>query len=224
MIHGDIIDAQAPPKSPRMLKFHLIDGKSMNSQLDDIKKDIFSCFIPKRFFLTKGIGRDKNKLVAFEKSLRDAMIQPFNIVNVSSILPPHCIELSREEGLENFKHGQIIFTVMSRNETNEFNRMVSASVGCAKPADSNNYGYLSEHHSFGQGETAAGDYAEDLAAIMLATTMGEASFDIDQHWDERKKAFIMCGKIVETKNITATAVVEKKDEWTCVIAAAVFTS
>jgi arginine decarboxylase len=73
-------------------------------------------------------------------------------------------------------------------------------------------------------EVIAGDYAEDLAAVMLATTLGETSFDIDQHWDERKNAFIMSGKIVETKSITATAVVERRDEWTCVIAVAVFTS
>jgi arginine decarboxylase len=191
---------------------------------DNTNPDKFSCFIPSHFFLTKGIGRDKNKLVAFEKALRDAAIQPYNIVNVSSILPPHCTEISRQEGIKRFKHGQVVFTVMSRNETNEFNRMISASIGCAKPADSNAYGYLSEHHSFGQVEVIAGDYAEDLAAVMLATTLGETSFDIDQHWDERKNAFIMSGKIVETKSITATAVVERRDEWTCVIAVAVFTS
>jgi len=35
---------------------------------------------------------------------------------------------------------------------------------------SNTYGYLSEHHSFGETEDQAGEYAEELAAEMLATT------------------------------------------------------
>ena len=101
--------------------------------------------------------------------------------------------------------------------------MLSAAIGCAKPADSSHYGYLSEHHSFGQPEDVSGDYAEDLAAVMLATTLGISDFDIEHDWDARKNAFSISGKIVETKGINATAVVNKYDEWTCVIAAAVFT-
>ncbi len=180
-------------------------------------------FVPKHVFFTKGIGRDKNKLIAFEKSLRDAKIAPFNIVNVSSILPPNVVEVSVSEGLKHLKHGQIVFCVMSRNESNEYNRMVSAAVGCAKPADSNAYGYISEHHSFGQMETESGEYAEDLAATMLATTLGVYTFDVDKDYDERKEIYMVSGKIVESKSMAATAIVEKHDEWTCTIAVAVFT-
>nr|MDO8084609.1 arginine decarboxylase, pyruvoyl-dependent [Candidatus Sigynarchaeum springense] len=180
-------------------------------------------FVPRHVFFTHGVGRDKNKLIAFEKALREARIQPFNLVTVSSILPPQAKEISIDEGLKYLKPGQIVFVVMSRNESNEFNRMVGAAIGCAKPADSSHYGYLSEHHSFGQPEKVSEEYAEDLAAVMLATTLGISDFDIEHDWDARKNAFIVKGKIVETKGISATAVVEKYEEWTCVIAAAVFT-
>jgi arginine decarboxylase len=185
-------------------------------------ESIIGGFVPKHVFFTRGIGRDKNKLISFEKALRDARIQPYNLVCVSSILPPKCIEISIDEGLKRLKHGQILFVVMSRNESNELNRMLSSSIGCAKPSDTNTYGYISEHHSFGQTETMAGDYAEDLAAVMLATTLGISTFDVDENYDERKQAFIMSGKIVETKSTTATAIVEKYDEWTCTVTAAVF--
>ncbi|MHA1370246.1 MAG: pyruvoyl-dependent arginine decarboxylase [Promethearchaeota archaeon] len=177
--------------------------------------------VPDHIFFTKGIGRDKNKLIAFEKALRDARIQPFNLVAVSSIYPPNVVEVSIEDGLKMLKPGQIVFCVMSKNESNELNRMVSASIGCAVPADNNTYGYISEHHAFGQTEDIAGEYAEDLAAIMLATTLG-IPFDVDKNYDERKEVFRMSGKIVETKNVTATAIVNKDKEWTCVLAAAVF--
>ena len=110
---------------------------------------------------------------------------------------------------------------MARNETNEPNRLVAASVGCAVPAGEDQYGYLSEHHSFGETEEKVSDYTEDLAATMLATTLG-IEFNSDSAWDEKEKVFKMSGKIVSTSNITQTAEGNKNGLWTTVIAAAIF--
>ncbi|MCD6411997.1 MAG: arginine decarboxylase, pyruvoyl-dependent [Thermoplasmata archaeon] len=177
--------------------------------------------IPEALFLTKGVGKHKERLQSFELALRDAGIGMCNIVRVSSIIPPNCKIISKEEGLKRLKPGQIVYCVMSQNETNEPNRLISASIGIAVPKDKNSYGYIAEHHSYGENEKKAGDYAEDLAATMLATTLG-INFDINKAWDERKKVFKMSGKIVETKNVTQTAIGDENGLWTTVIAAAVF--
>jgi arginine decarboxylase len=177
--------------------------------------------VPRYVFFTKGVGIHKNYLQSFELALEKAGIAKFNLVSVSSILPPHCKKISKEEGLKYLKAGEIVFVVLARNATNEPNRLVAASIGCAIPADSSQYGYLSEHHSFGQTQEKAGEYAEDLAASMLASTLG-IPFDPDTAWDEREKAFKMSGKIVYTTNITQTAEGHKDGLWTCVVAAAVF--
>jgi arginine decarboxylase len=177
--------------------------------------------VPRYFFLTKGVGAHKNYLQSFELALEKAGISKFNLVSVSSILPPGCKKISREEGLQYLKPGEIVFVVMSKNATNEPNRLIAASIGCAIPADQNQYGYIAEHHSFGQTQEKAGDYAEDLAASMLASTLG-IPFDPDSAWDEREKVFKMSGKIVYTNNITQTAEGHKDGLWTCVVAAAVF--
>lgn len=177
--------------------------------------------MPEKLFFTKGVGRHKEKLQSFELALRDAGIEPFNIVTVSSIMPPGCEVMPRSKGHEMLKPGEIIFCVMSRNETNEPYRLVSASIGAAVPADKNAYGYLSEHHAFGQAEEQAADYAEDLAASMLASTLG-LEFDTNQSWDEREQLFKISGKIVKTTNITQSAICDKTGLWTTVIAAAVF--
>jgi len=176
--------------------------------------------IPRKVFFTRGVGRHRERLSSFEMALRDAGIEQFNLVRVSSILPPHCEIVPREEGLKELSPGEIVFCVLSENASNEPHRLISASVGCAVPKDRNVYGYLSEHHSFGQSEKEAGEYAEDLAATMLATTLG-IDFDPDRDYDERKDIFMMSGKIVKTFNVTQSAVVEK-GEWTTVVAAAVF--
>ena len=177
-------------------------------------------YVPTRMFFTKGVGRHKDYLQSFELALRDAKIEKCNLVTVSSIYPPGCKRIPPEEGLKSLQPGQITFSVMARNATNEPNRLIAASIGVATPADNTQYGYLSEHHPFGETDEKAGEYAEDLAATMLATTLG-VEFDPDVAWDEREKIFKMSGKIVKTYNVTQSAEGDKKGLWTTVIASAI---
>lgn len=177
--------------------------------------------IPKKLFLTKGVGTHKEKLASFELALRSAGIAEVNLVHVSSIFPPGCQLVSREAGLKQLHPGQIVFSVMSRSETREPNRLMSASVGLAIPNDRTQYGYLSEHQAFGQTGRISGDYAEDLAAGMLASTLG-IEFDVDKSYDEKKEIYKISGKIVRTTNITQSARGNKNGLWTTIIAAAIF--
>ena len=176
--------------------------------------------VPKRVFLTKGVGRHRDKLSSFEAALRDAGIAACNLVRVSSILPPRCKFIPRNQAREYMTPGEITFVVMSENATNEPHRLISASIGLAIPKDQNLYGYLSEYHSFGETETRSGDYAEDMAAQMLATTLG-VEFDATTGYDERKEIWRISGKIYRTHNVTQTAIGDKRGLWTTVIAAAV---
>jgi len=178
-------------------------------------------FVPKKVFFTRGIGKHKEKLSSFELALRNAGIERYNLVSVSSILPPGCKIVNREKGLSELYPGQIVFTVISKNSSNEPGRLITAAIGCATPVDASMYGYLSEHSSFGQREKEAGEYAEDLAAEMLASTLG-IPFDIDSNYDDKREIFKIDGRIVKTRNISQAAVCDKLGKWTTVIAAAVF--
>lgn len=178
--------------------------------------------VPRKVFFTNGVGVHKEKLTSFEMALRDAGIEKFNLVKVSSIFPPNCKIVTKAAGLQQLKPGQVVFCVMSENSTNEPNRLMAASVGLAVPADRNTYGYLSEHHSFGQTDEEVGDYAEELAATMLATTLGIALPDENLCWDEKEKVYKISGKIVRTSNATQSSVGTKGPNWVTVIAVAVF--
>ena len=177
--------------------------------------------VPKKIFFTKGVGRHKEKLQSLELALRKAGIEKCNLVRVSSIFPPNCKIVSRAQGVKLLEPGQIVFCVMSTNETNEPHRMISASVGLAVPAEQNHYGYLSEHHANGETDETSGDYSEDLAASMLASTLG-IEFDPEKNYDERKEIYRMSGKIVKSRNTTQSARGDKRGLWSTVIAAAVF--
>lgn len=178
--------------------------------------------IPRKVFFTNGVGVHKEKLVSFEMALRDAGIQQFNLVRVSSIFPPQCEIVPKAKGLAELKPGQIVFCVMSENCTDEPNRLMAASIGLALPADKSIHGYLSEHHSFGQTDETAGDYAEDLAATMLASTLGMQLPNGDLGWDEKEQVYKISGKIVKTTNVTQSSVGTRGPEWVTVLAAAVF--
>lgn len=177
-------------------------------------------YVPQAMFLTKGVGRHREQLTSFELALRDAGIASFNLVSVSSIFPPHCKLVSRRKGLSMLSDGEIVYSVISRANTDEPQRLVGCSIGVAIPAQTETFGYLSEHHAYGQNAKKAGDYAEDLAAQMLGSTLG-LDIDLDKAWDERKEEWKIAGHIFKTSNITQTA--QGKDGlWTTVVAAGVF--
>ena len=176
-------------------------------------------FVPSKIFFTKGVGRHKDYLQSFELALRSADVEQQNIVTVSSIYPPNCKIIPVKTGVKMLEAGSITFCVMARNATNEANRLVAASIGVALPADGSYYGYLSEHHPYGQTQKVAGDYAEDLAATMLATTLG-VDFDPDKAWNQREQVYKASGKIFKTFNITQSAE-GKAGLWTTVVSCAV---
>ena len=177
--------------------------------------------VPKRVFFTKGVGRHRQELQSFELALRDADIEQCNLVYVSSIIPPNCTIISKDKGIKEINTGEITYVVMSRNTTNEPNRLIGAAVGVAVPKDRDNYGYISEHHSFGITAKKLSDITEDLAATMLATTLG-LEFNPDKAWDKRKQEYKMSRQIVRTQSVALTAEGDKDGLWTTVIAAAVF--
>ncbi len=175
--------------------------------------------VPKQLFFTKGVGRHKEELRSFELALRDAGIEKCNLVQVSSIIPPKCNIISRKQGLAELVPGQITFCVLAKCSSDEFSRLIASSIGCAIPNDINLYGYLSENHAFGQTEKVSGDYAEDQAAAMLASTLG-IEFDEEKSWDEKKEVYRISDKIVRTTNTTQSAIVKRG--YSTVLAAAVF--
>ncbi|HDZ22814.1 hypothetical protein LCGC14_0402060 [marine sediment metagenome] len=180
-----------------------------------------SRLVPSQVFFTKGAGKHRNRLQSFELALRTAGIEQCNLVRVSSILPPGCKILSRAKGLKDLKPGQITFVVLAEASTNEPSRMVGAGVALAQPAAGEQYGYISEHHGFGLKENRLADLVEDMAATMLATTLG-IEFNPETAYDDRKEIYRMSGKIVRTRACVKTGEGDKDGLWTTVVAAAVF--
>ncbi len=176
--------------------------------------------VPREIFFTKGVGKHRTRLQSFELALRHAGIEKGNLVRVSSICPPKCRIIPKSTGLRKLKAGEITYVVLAEASTDEPSRLVGAGVGLAQPAAGDQYGYISEHHGYGMIENRLSDFVEDMAATMLATTLG-IEFDPDKAYDERKEIYRMSGKIIRTRATVQTAEGDKNGLWTTVIAAAV---
>lgn len=160
-------------------------------------------FVPRKVFFTSGCGSHEDKLTSFEMALRKASIECYNLVEVSSILPPKCRIIPRNEGVKELFPGSVVFTVMSRLSSREPSRRITASVGCAIPEEpENNYGYFTEYHTYDETKDEAGDYAEKIAEHMFNSV-----------WNKIP---------AKTMNITESAIVDEDGLWTTVVAAAVF--
>ncbi len=177
--------------------------------------------IPRAVFFTKGVGKHIHNLQSFEAALRKAGIAQLNLVRVSSIYPPGCKIISHAEGMKRIRPGQITHCVIAEIRCNEPNRLIGAAIGLALPADKHQYGYISEHHGYGQTEKKLGDLVEDMAATMLATTLG-IDLDPNSAWDERREVYKSSNLIVRTRNCVQTAEGDKDGLWTTVLSAAVF--
>ncbi len=177
--------------------------------------------VPREMFFTKGVGKHRQSLQSFEHALRDAGIAQFNLVRVSSIFPPGCKIVSRQSGLEKLQTGGIVHCVMAETRTDEPSRLASSGIGLAVPAESNRFGYISEHHGYGLTHRKCADLVEDMAATMLATTL-DIELDPDKAYDERREIYRAKGLIVKTRAEVQTARGDKDGLWTTVVSAAVF--
>ena len=186
-----------------------------------LKREKKMSIVPSKMFFTKGVGHHKNKLQSFELALRNAGIEKCNIVTISSILPPECKIVSKKDGVKLLEAGQITFAVLVRECTDEPNRLVFSAIGLAQPKDKKQYGYLSEHHGFGETTKKSANFAEDLAATMLASTLG-IELDPDKAWNERKQLYVAgSNRQFISRSIAQSAKGHKDGLWTTVLAAAV---
>ena len=177
-------------------------------------------WVPKKVFLTKGVGIHVEQLNSFEEALRDARLSRMNLVMVSSIVPPHCELVGLEEGLTLLSTGQITFCVMSRCASDEDGRLLASAVALLLPENGDDYGYISEYHGFGKKQDEVEDWVCDQAAELYASAKG---FKINwkRAWSEVDSKYTL-----EQRKYSPEVVVSVaegiKGKWVTTVAAAVF--
>jgi arginine decarboxylase len=183
-------------------------------------QDVINPMVPKGVFLTKGVGIHSERLNSFEEALREARISSFNLVTVSSIVPPHCRLLDIQEGLRLMSPGQLTFSVMSRGDSNEEGRLISAAVAILLPENPNDYGYISEFHGYGMEADEVEDWVCDQAAELYASAKG-LKINWKRAWSPEDEKYTLEERSFSPKYVVSMAR-GKKGKWVTTVAAAVF--
>ena len=89
--------------------------------------------IPRYYALVSGIGKSKYPLVAFDDALLHAGISDYNLVKVSSILPPNCVFCERHEKIP-LPKGSLVFAAYASLTLKE-HESGSVAVGVATSID-----------------------------------------------------------------------------------------
>jgi arginine decarboxylase len=178
--------------------------------------------IPKRFFLTKGIGIHEKQLRSREQALRDAGIEVCNLIKISSVVAPGCKRISREEGLKALYPGMMTFAVQALSATNEPDQIVTAGLGLAQPVDDNYHGYITEVEEM-MGIEAA-DVEQDVVEMAVENLISSWGIktDGDDVIRKGKKHYEFDGRKVEVDSLVASAKGHEDRLWTTVFVAAVY--
>lgn len=94
---------------------------------------------PRYYTIKSGRGEGSSPLVAFDNALLNAEIGDYNLVRVSSILPPNCCF---KESID-IKKGSVVFAAYAQL-TIRGNETGSTAVGIALPANNNENGVIFE--------------------------------------------------------------------------------
>src|SRR5215213_8131719 len=178
--------------------------------------------IPTKFFLTKGTGVHEKEMRAYEEALRDAGVHTGNFIKTSSVVPPGCQLISRQQGVRLIKPGQITFAVMAESQTNEPGQIITAGIGMARPKDPSHYGYLTELESI-IGRTPE-DVEQDVIEMAIENLVTEwnPKFDGDKVYRKGKKNYRLERRDIEVDSIVESAKGAEKNQYTIVMALAVF--
>lgn len=93
------------------------------------------------YTLSSGAGHANGYLNAFDRALNAAGISDYNLVKISSILPPNC----HPEGKVLLPKGLLLPTAIAKIFSDIVGTRLSAAVAIAIPQDSNDIGIIMEH-------------------------------------------------------------------------------
>lgn len=93
-----------------------------------------------RFCLVAGSGTDDYMISSFDSALLDAGVGNYNLVRVSSILPPNCTQ-EKEISLAD---GSVLFTAYA-TLTTQTKELIASAIAVAIPSDIRQHGVIMEY-------------------------------------------------------------------------------
>jgi len=157
--------------------------------------------------VTAGSGTGSTTLSAFDSALKAAGIHNYNIIKLSSVIPPESTVVVGKWKNSPAEHGKKLYTVLAEIRTDEMGRSVAAGIGWYQIKDGR--GVFAEHHDMIERVNAK--EAEANVAKKLEATIKDLCKNRGYPFNKRN-----------LKTVVSSA--EVKDKPTCTLVAAAYES
>jgi arginine decarboxylase len=104
-----------------------------------------------QIYVTAGRGEGLTELSAFDRALFEAGIANFNLIELSSVIPPHCEIIEKQVALNSEGRGRRLYVVLSSMTTAMIGEEIWAGIGWVQALD-HAYGLFVEHHAHSEKE------------------------------------------------------------------------
>lgn len=116
--------------------------------------------------IASGKGLGKTLLSAFDAALFDAGVSNYNLLVLSSIIPPGSVIKLQKYKTPDSEYGHRLYVVMSENRSRESGRYIGAAIGWCQEEDGR--GVFVEHHFTENSEEAVRNLLQEEVKHSLA--------------------------------------------------------
>lgn len=116
--------------------------------------------------ISKSVGTGPTKLAAFDSALNSAGVANYNLIRLSSVIPPRTDIVQADKPLDNLPGawGDRLYVVMAEIRVDKPNEQAWAGIGWVQDADTRQ-GLFVEHEGYSEGEVRS-DIEQSLTALM----------------------------------------------------------
>ena len=126
-------------------------------------------FCAKHFTISTGLGEGATELNAFDNAMQDAHVGNYNLLRVSSILPPRCIERNSID----IPQGGLLPIAYSYLTSMDSGIEITAAIGVGIPAKVDSIGVIMEYSGY-----ITRTNAENTVRQMIEEAMKNRGIDI----------------------------------------------
>jgi len=96
--------------------------------------------------VSSGTGEGATELSAFDKALQNAGVANYNLLYLSSVIPPGFMPQIEKPAVNSNEFGHKLYVVMAENRTSEVGKEVWSGIGWVMKENQSEGGLFVEHH------------------------------------------------------------------------------
>ena len=159
-------------------------------------------------YISAGKGQGKTLLSAFDSALFDAGVSNYNLLTLSSIIPPTTIIKQQKYKTLDEEYGHKLYVVMSENRSRESGRFIGAAIGWCQEEDGR--GVFVEHHFTENSEEAVRSQLEKEVRRSLSDLCHLRSFSFTPKKMNIKMSFM---KVTDVPSSVLVVAVYQSESW-----------